>query len=79
VVIKVDVAINADAQFAHVGEHVTIEVLVFEDRPEAFGVGVVVARAGLAHRADDAELPAELDDFIVGESTAPVRIKPKSA
>ena len=46
VVVEVDVAGDPGTQFGHVGEHVSVEVLVLEDRPEALGTGVVVARAG---------------------------------
>ncbi len=41
-IVELDVAGDAGAQLIDGGEHVTIKVLVFEDRPETFGAGVVV-------------------------------------
>jgi hypothetical protein len=46
VIVEVDVASDAGTQFVHSGEHVTVEVLVLEDRPEALGTGVVVTLTG---------------------------------
>src|SRR5665213_2153234 len=53
----------------------SVEVLVLEDRPEAFRAGVVIARPGLAHRATDAEYLAELDDSMIAELRSSVGMK----
>jgi hypothetical protein len=57
----------------------SVEVLVLEDRPEAYRAGVVEARSGLAHRSTDAECPAELDDSMIAELRSSVGVKPNSA
>jgi hypothetical protein len=49
VIEDLDVAGDAGAKFAHVGKDVAVDVLVLEDRPEALGAGLVLARAGLTH------------------------------
>jgi hypothetical protein len=46
VVVEVDVAGDPGSEFVEGGEGVPVEVLVFEDRPEALGTGMVVALTG---------------------------------
>ena len=74
-IVELDVTGDAGAQLIHSGEHVTIEVLVLEDRPETFGAGVVEARAGCPHRAHDAELLTERRDPTVTELCAAVGVE----
>src|ERR1700744_2714948 len=70
VVVEGDVAGDPGSEFVDGGEGVPVEVLVFEDRPEALGAGVVVAAAGGAHGADQAGCRAGLDDLAVAELAA---------
>jgi hypothetical protein len=77
VVVEVDVALDADAQLLHVGEDMSVEVLVFEDRPEALGTGVVVARAGRPYGANDLQLLAELHHPVIG-LTAAIGVKDRA-
>jgi len=53
----------------------SVEVLVLDDRPEALGTRVVVARIGRAHRAADPERGAQLLGLAVAELTAVVGLK----
>jgi hypothetical protein len=46
VVVEVDVAGNPGTELVEGGEGVPVEVLVFEDRPEALGAGVVETLTG---------------------------------
>ena len=75
VVVEVDVALNAGTQFIHGGEDVSVEVLVFEDRPKAFSARMVEAVAGPTHRAGDLGLGAELDDSAIVELAASVGVE----
>ncbi len=77
-IVTVDVTGEAGAQLIHGGEHVAIEVLVFEDRPETFCAGVVETLAGCPHRAHDAELLAECRDTTITELGAAIGVKPNS-
>ena len=45
-VVEVDVAGDPGSELVDGGEGVPVEVLVFEDRPETLGAGVVVALTG---------------------------------
>ncbi len=56
-------------QFLNIGEHVTVEVLVLEDRPERLDTRVVVATFGTTHGANYLEIRAQGDVVVVGEST----------
>jgi hypothetical protein len=75
VIVEVDVASNAGAQFVHVGEHVAVEVLVLTDRPERFRAAVVVTRTGLSHQSGDAQLCTECDDVVIGGLTAAIGVE----
>jgi len=78
VVIEVDVVSDAGSQFVERDEGVAVEILVLEDRPEALGAGVVVARTRLTHRPEDLEPLTERDDLGVVELRSSVRVKPNS-
>lgn len=60
---------DTGTQFLNVGEHVTVEVLVLEDRPERLDTRVVVATFGTTHGANHLEIRAQGDVVVVSELT----------
>lgn len=67
VVVEADVVADAGPEFLQGNEGVTVDVLVFEDRPETLSASVVVTLTGLSHRVQDLELLTELDDLGIVE------------
>ena len=64
-VVEVDVSGDPCPELVDGGEGVPVEVLVFEDRPEALGTGVVEATARRSHGADQSDVLAEVHDLAI--------------